>query len=306
MLARREPRQVALLLLRRAEEEDAPCSPIDWCAPSVTASDASSAADLLHDARVAGRRRARRRRARAGSCIPKSPSSFSPSSTVVAGCACSRSIFAESTFAAKNRRTLSSIDVEVLSRSSARHLGVGEDRCSSAMTPWKRDFMKDSARSSTSSSASSGLRFEADSAALGRLRAKRELVRRDEASERSAARALGGASSALGLPPSACAARSASGVAVCHGYLMRPWYMFTSVSVMRAVMVRRSSRVRPALVELPALELGEDDALDHLLELLALGRLDGAARRLDRVDEHQDGRLLRLRLHPRVAEVLLA
>src|SRR5205823_896912 len=46
-----------------------------------------------------------------------------------------------------------------------------------------------------------------------------------------------------------------------------------------------------ALVELAALELGEDHALNHLLELHALRRLDGAARRFDRVDEHQDGGL---------------
>ncbi len=31
----------------------------------------------------------------------------------------------------------------------------------------------------------------------------------------------------------------------CHGYLMRPWYMFSAVEAMRAVMMRRSSSVSP-------------------------------------------------------------
>ncbi len=50
----------------------------------------------------------------------------------------------------------------------------------------------------------------------------------------------------------AAEARSASR---CHGYLMRPWYMLTSVEARREVITRRSSRVRPDSSSWPALSL---------------------------------------------------
>src|SRR5207247_2256273 len=43
-----------------------------------------------------------------------------------------------------------------------------------------------------------------------------------------------------------------------------------------------------------------------LFELVALRRPYSSRSRFDRIDEHEDRRLLGLRLHPRVAEVLLA
>ena len=45
------------------------------------------------------------------------------------------------------------------------------------------------------------------------------------------------------------AVRSASR---CHGYLIRPWYMFTSVAAMRRMRIRRSSSVRPDSSSWPA------------------------------------------------------
>jgi hypothetical protein len=71
--------------------------------------------------------------------MPNRPSSFIPSMTDF-GIACSSSILAGSTFASMNFRTLSRI-IAVLSRSSRLNSGNGK-MSSSAITPWKRDFMK--------------------------------------------------------------------------------------------------------------------------------------------------------------------
>ena len=56
-----------------------------------------------------------------------------------------------------------------------------------------------------------------------------------------------------------------------------------------------------ALVELTVFELGEDDALDHGLEGLAVGGVDSARGGFDGVHQHHDCGLARLGAHARIA-----
>ena len=128
----------AALLLRRAEEEDA--LEADRLVRAERDRDRRvEPADLLHDARV--RRGGEADAVVLGRDLQAEEAERLQPVEHRRGISCSRSIFAESTLAREEAPDAVE-DGVVFSRSSRWHLGVGEDRCSSAMTPWNSAFMK--------------------------------------------------------------------------------------------------------------------------------------------------------------------